>query len=73
MTTRYLTRYPKSLERMTLCKCPKCGRLHKAKLYWTGNGTPRIFCHDCRFHSIVSEFYYEEPHKMNEVRAGVSE
>jgi len=65
MTTRYLTRYKNTTEIMTKCICPKCRRTHKTKLFWTGNGTPRIFCHNCRFHSIVAEFYYEEPHKIH--------
>ena len=51
--------------KQTLCKCPKCGRYHKMKLFWTGNGTPRKYCHDCKFHTVVREFYYEEPHQVN--------
>jgi len=61
---RYEKRYEKRVEKMTPCVCPKCRKTHKSKLYWTGNGTPRIFCHDCRFFTVVSEFIYEEPHKV---------
>lgn len=32
----------------TTCKCPKCGNLHQAFIQWTGHGTPRIFCQDCK-------------------------
>jgi hypothetical protein len=30
------------------CKCPKCEIGHIKKIYWTGNGVPRIFCSNCR-------------------------
>lgn len=30
-----------------VCKCPACGKLHKLKLNWTGNGTPRKYCESC--------------------------
>ena len=59
-----MSRYPRDLKRMTICKCPKCERSHWAKLFWTGRGTPRVYCHECRFHSIVNEFTYDEPHKV---------
>ena len=32
----------------TICICPKCGKDHKLKIYWTGSGTPRMYCHRCR-------------------------
>lgn len=35
--------------RMTVCKCPKCGGKHKLYLNFTGRGTPRCFCHQCRY------------------------
>jgi len=59
-----MSKYPRDIKKMTKAICPKCHKIHKAKLFWTGNGTPRIYCHHCRFHSIVSEFTYEEPHKV---------
>lgn len=30
------------------CKCPRCGLVHRSFMEWTGRGTPRIFCHNCR-------------------------
>jgi hypothetical protein len=30
------------------CKCPKCEKLHDAAVPWTGRGTPRLFCPNCR-------------------------
>lgn len=31
----------------TLCKCPKCGKKHLRKMFWTGNGMPWKFCVAC--------------------------
>lgn len=28
--------------------CPTCGKKHKIKIYWKGNGTPRIRCKECK-------------------------
>lgn len=30
------------------CRCPKCGKRHCLKMFWTGTGIPRIYCHRCR-------------------------
>lgn len=32
------------------CKCPRCGSAHKikAEYEWTGNGTLRKYCHQCK-------------------------
>lgn len=30
------------------CICPKCRMKYNRLIFWTGNGTPRIFCDDCR-------------------------
>ena len=38
-----------------LCKCPACEKLHRVKLYWTGNGIPRKYCRAC----IRSHFKYK--------------
>jgi uncharacterized OB-fold protein len=35
-------------QKLVVCKCPRCGRTHKSNLFWTGRGTPRIFCLDCK-------------------------
>ena len=43
----------------TKCICPRCGTIHKMRIYWTGNGTPRKFCHSCGIlaqHPDFSEF-----------------
>lgn len=32
----------------TQCLCPKCGKEHRLKIFWTGRGIPRIYCHRCR-------------------------
>jgi hypothetical protein len=33
----------------TPCICPRCGKSHKAKFWFTGRGTPRRFCTDCQW------------------------
>lgn len=30
------------------CTCPKCGKKHMLKMFWTGRGKPRKFCQSCR-------------------------
>ena len=54
----------KSIEKMTCCICPKCRKRYYVKMFWTGRGTPRIYCHGCKHHSIVSQITYEEPQKV---------
>lgn len=34
--------------RAVKCRCPKCGKTHSLKFFWTGNGIPRKYCHRCR-------------------------
>jgi hypothetical protein len=29
------------------CKCPKCERIYNRRIFWTGNGMPRVYCWDC--------------------------
>lgn len=36
-----------SERRMTVCYCPRCEKEHMKYIFWTGHGTPRIFCDDC--------------------------
>jgi hypothetical protein len=31
-------------------KCPRCGIIHRAWIYWTGNGMPRKYCNLCQQH-----------------------
>ena len=33
---------------LTKCKCPKCERIYKRKIFWTGGVMPRINCDDCQ-------------------------
>ena len=30
------------------CRCPKCGRVHRLYIYWSGNGNPRKYCQGCK-------------------------
>jgi len=39
---------------MMKCKCPMCEIIYKRKVFWTGHGMPRIFCHNCQFHRGIS-------------------
>lgn len=55
------------LKVMTTCICPMCRRKHKVKLYWTGNGTPRIFCHPCRHYNDIENFTPE----MHDIKSTV--
>jgi hypothetical protein len=47
MTANYMVR---SAEKSTKCICPKCGKSHKLKLYWTGRGIPKKYCQECKFY-----------------------
>jgi uncharacterized protein (DUF983 family) len=38
----------KSMETETECVCPKCSKRHKTMMFYTGRGTPRVFCDACR-------------------------
>lgn len=29
------------------CLCPRCGKTYTRFIFWTGKGTPRIFCDTC--------------------------
>ena len=56
----------------TQCVCPKCGRHHKLKIYWTGTGTPRMYCHRCReiVGGISSSAIYESQPDSYRVNRG---
>jgi rubredoxin len=30
------------------CKCPKCGKIHRVTMFWTGRGVPRKYCPRCK-------------------------
>jgi hypothetical protein len=36
-----------SLEQSTECWCPGCDTAYARKMFWSGNGTPRVFCNTC--------------------------
>lgn len=45
-----MTKHPGECEvygKTTVCKCPKCGRMHKMKINFIGRGVPRKFCGEC--------------------------
>lgn len=64
MSERY-DRVKNDVKNMTDCICPKCRGIHRVKIFWTGNGIPRIYCHNCRFHSIALDDLYEEAQKVD--------
>jgi uncharacterized radical SAM superfamily Fe-S cluster-containing enzyme len=43
------------------CLCPKCRKNYYRKLYWSGNGMPRIYCQYCRHHTSISDVLYDDP------------
>jgi hypothetical protein len=47
----------RSYEQSTLCKCPRCEKLHKMRIHWVGNGIPRKYCTPCRH--VVDGIYIE--------------
>ena len=49
---------PLGKHRMKKCICPGCGKTHKLKLDWIGNGTPRKYCKKC-FDRIQNTYYIE--------------
>ena len=38
----------KSSTKLIKCFCPKCEKMHKARMEWKGHGVPRVYCEDCR-------------------------
>jgi len=38
----------KAWQPWTMCICPKCSKKHKFEIFWSGRGTPRIFCQLCK-------------------------
>lgn len=34
----------KSMEKRTKCFCPMCNDYYYRRIFWTGRGTPRMFC-----------------------------
>jgi len=50
-------------EKATICLCPKCNCKHKYKIYWVGNGIPRVYCKICR--AIISRRIFMESYKVS--------
>jgi len=59
-----------SMIRSLECICPKCGNRHKKVLFWTGNGTPRIYCYNCE--RIGSNQTYPDISPLEEHRIDMS-
>ena len=30
------------------CVCPRCRKKHRQRIHFTGRGTPRLYCYDCK-------------------------
>ncbi|MFH0725690.1 MAG: hypothetical protein V2B19_04950 [Pseudomonadota bacterium] len=56
-------------KRPVQCLCPKCNKTHYAKLFWTGSGTPRVYCQKCRdlVATICDNLIYETRPTMSAV------
>ena len=39
------------------CKCPRCEKIHKTRVDWTGRGIPKIYCGNCQY--IVADRDYD--------------
>ena len=37
-----------SFKKTIKCICPRCGKVHKRRIFWTGKGTPRFYCPNCK-------------------------
>ena len=42
-------------EQPTECWCPRCGKKHKRKIFFTGRGVPKFYCKECMYHSDMRE------------------
>lgn len=55
-------KYKKSLKVRTTCVCPKCRTRYSKRVEWTGRGTPRIYCRECRgVKDLSPEAVYPDP------------
>jgi hypothetical protein len=52
----------KGMPCMVECICPYCSIKHLVHMLWTGRGTPKIYCKECRI--IVSEIDYSACKKI---------
>jgi len=43
----------------TICICPKCGETHAKFMFWTGRGTPRVYCNTCASSQETTTFMQE--------------
>ena len=47
------TKYARSLEKLTKCICPLCGKEHKMWIFWTGRAkVPPKHCEKCKANRI---------------------
>lgn len=42
------TPYIPSFVKKTACDCPMCDKTHTVIMEWTGRGTPKIHCRQCK-------------------------
>lgn len=41
--------------KMTMAKCPLCGKEHRIGIEWTGRGQLKKYCHGCEVSKVQSE------------------
>lgn len=46
--SEHSSKYVSNLGEYMDCVCPRCGIVHGANIYWTGNGIPRKYCDTCK-------------------------
>lgn len=75
-----MTKHPGECEvygKATVCKCPKCGRMHKRKINFIGRGIPRKYCEQCdwyveQYNGIEDAHIVPVGHFGSAVRAAVN-
>ena len=55
---------------MMFAKCPKCCKLHRVRLMWIGNGTPRVFCQACKHNTVDLIEYLDGSHYHSRAARG---
>jgi transposase-like protein len=64
MTRSYEEQGFRSNNIWTICTCPKCGREHKVRLFWSGKTKPKIFCQDCKVEFGIDGLVDIDEHKV---------
>ena len=53
------------------CKCPRCNKTYKKKLFWVGDGIPLKYCKDCKksmkYFNTEDGFIYEGYSSLDEL------